>query len=99
VELPQALERLDALVGDAVVAQFLSSGKDPLPLAELSGVLSVDATDAAEERRVLRIGGNTIWIWPDRFVAANPLGTNGAVELITRDVILILGPAGRAWID
>jgi hypothetical protein len=99
VELQQAVERLEALTGDAVVLQVLSRGVDPLPLAELSGVLTVDASDAARQRRVLRVSGNTIWIWPDRFVEANPLGTNGALELVTHDVIVIVGPADRAWID
>jgi hypothetical protein len=99
VDLRQALERLDGLVDDAVVAQLLSFGMDPVPLAELSGTLTVDATDVADQRRVLRVGGNTIWIWPDRFIEANPVGTNGALELVTKDVIFIVGPASRAWID
>jgi hypothetical protein len=99
VELHQAVEQLEALAGDSVVAQVLSRGVDPLPLAELSGILTVDAPLAVEQPRVLCVGGHMIWIWPDRFVEANPLANHGALELVTQDVIVVVGPADRDWID
>jgi hypothetical protein len=99
VELQHAVERLEALAGEAVVAQVLSRGVDPLPLAELSGILTVDTSLDAEQPRVLCVNGNMIWIWPDRFVEASPLPANGALELVTQDAIVVVGPADRDWID
>jgi hypothetical protein len=99
VELQRAIERLATLTGKSVEAQLLSRGQDSFPLTELSGVLTVDAPPVAEEPRILHLDGNTIWIWPDRFVEANRIATNGALELVTQDVIVIVGPAGRDWID
>jgi hypothetical protein len=40
-----------------------------------------------------------IWIWPDRFVKATPLAITGALELVTQDVIVVVGTADRDWID
>jgi hypothetical protein len=97
VELQQAIERLEALTGDAVVVQVIGTGV-AIPLAELSGILTVDATHAAEQPWVLRVSGNMIWIWPDRFVEANPFPANGALELVMRDAIVLVGPADGDWI-
>jgi hypothetical protein len=99
VELQRAFERLAALAGEVVEAQLLSRGHDSVPLVELSGVLTLESSTAADEPRILRVGGNKIWIWPDRFVEANPIATGGALELVTQDAIVIVGPAGRDWLD
>lgn len=99
MELQWAIERLSELSGELVQAQLLSRSVDPVPLAELSGVLTVDASLAVDEPRVLGLNGHTIWIWPARFVEANPIASKGALELVTQDVTVIVGPADRDWID
>jgi hypothetical protein len=105
VELDAAIERLTALAGELVDALVVSRGDGDRPLVQLSGAqLTVrtepDGTLAAMSRPlIVGVGDNTLWLWPDRFVEANPLAAGGALEIVTEDGIFVVGPAGGTWLD
>jgi hypothetical protein len=78
---------------------------DNPPLAELSGVLhgierATESSSPTRDRPVrIRLGEGSVWLWPDRFVASNRIGSSDALEVIMGDAILLIGPSPGSWID
>jgi len=79
VELDAAIERLTALAGELVDALVVSRGDGDRPLVQLSGAQLTVRTEpggtlaAMSRPLIVGVGDNTLWLWPDRFVEANPL--------------------------
>jgi hypothetical protein len=106
VEFANAIERVTSLEGTVVEVQLLSREESATPIGELSGVLSraglAEAGSAARDSNrpvTFRIGDGRIWLWPRKFVLADPLGSRGGIELVTEDVIVLIGPKAGPWID
>jgi hypothetical protein len=101
VDFRLAIEKVAALAGELVDVQLLTRGDGAVPLVELSGVLKVSEGAGSDGGRPihLSVSGGTVWLWPDRFVAADALGSGGAVELITTDAIVLVGPKDGQWVE
>lgn len=97
--------RVATFAGRAVDAQLLTGDGTAVPFAGASGVLagihdSPEPPPAGENRPVtLSVGDCTFWLWPASFVDAQPLGSNGAIEVISEHAILVVGPQNEAWVD
>jgi hypothetical protein len=101
VEFEEAIDKVAALAGQPVEAELLSCDDGCAAIAQLSGLLSTpDEEEAAVDRPVtFRIGDSELRFWADRFVQGDTLGSTGAVELVTEDVIVVIGPMHESWID
>jgi hypothetical protein len=102
VDFDQAARWLVARAGERVDVQLLSPGDGACPLAQLSGRLTLAEDDHgphdAGRPLSLGIGEGTLWVWPERFVAADPIG-GAALEVVMDDVVYVVGPSGLPWVD
>jgi hypothetical protein len=103
VDFDQAARWLVARAGELVDAQLLSRGDGARPLAQLSGRLTLAEDDHgphdAARPLSLGIGEGTLWVWPERFVAADPIGSGAALEVVMDHVVYVVGPTGLPWVD
>jgi hypothetical protein len=98
------MSRVSGLAGRAVDVQLVSGGLEGQPLSHVSGTLHIDEAGSDRAPRdvsvpvVLCVEKCSFWLWPERFVDAHEVGPR-ALELVTRDAVLVIGPADESWLE
>ena len=104
---------VEGMLGDDVEVEVWGREEDPSYVAVLAGVLSrvSGAADplppvaaaalgeaiAAETFRVGEDRGNTMSLWPDRFISAEWIEPPRRLEVRTKDGTLRIGPRSVPW--